>query len=522
MIISPPPPPSAYADVTRFGADPTGTNDSTAAFLAAEASLPANGGVVFMPPGTYKTTGIAFTKKSTSLWGSGAASETGVGASVIDASGMTLGGGTQTYVLSWPGNTWGVSLKDFMIKMPSSSGRSAVNYNQGLCGIYLGGFADDFMIMRVTTEGGDIGLRESQDNTGKIVACRFQNLTSHAWVLGSSFSVSADACLFSNAQADRVLWVNDSGIFNESCHMKDCCVDEGGAAFNTSSSVYIQDANACSVRDCEIFVGNAASGVNYGIRIADGSLGAHRTLISGCRILGYQSVNNTQAATIYLGSTAVATVLENIETNPQGGANDIIDKGAGTIYRNVNGQSSIPLVTPRNTLTVSGTPAAGDTIPLVITNASVDNSPITVTYTVVGGDTVNSIAANLATAVQAAQFCWKNGIFATASGATVTVFQPGVTALSTVLSCTPTHGGGGTEAVAFSPVNGHLVTVAATATDFQTAPYFSFSAWGVSPLKITGQGTFPTGIPAGQKWDVTNSKLWFLDQSNTPHFITYT
>lgn len=43
--------------VTVFGADPTGSADATSIINTAIASLPASGGVVYFPAGTYKTTG---------------------------------------------------------------------------------------------------------------------------------------------------------------------------------------------------------------------------------------------------------------------------------------------------------------------------------------------------------------------------------------------------------------------------------------------------------------------------------
>jgi len=46
----------AWYNVTAYGADPTGTADSSAAFNAAFAALPAAGGVIYAPKGTYKVT----------------------------------------------------------------------------------------------------------------------------------------------------------------------------------------------------------------------------------------------------------------------------------------------------------------------------------------------------------------------------------------------------------------------------------------------------------------------------------
>lgn len=54
------------------GADPTGTNDSTDAIQAAIDALPASGGPVFFPPGTYKISSALSVPSGTRLLGSGA------------------------------------------------------------------------------------------------------------------------------------------------------------------------------------------------------------------------------------------------------------------------------------------------------------------------------------------------------------------------------------------------------------------------------------------------------------------
>src|SRR6266849_7048395 len=45
--------PSIYINVLQYGAVGDGVTDSTAAFQAAINALPASGGTVFVPPGTY-------------------------------------------------------------------------------------------------------------------------------------------------------------------------------------------------------------------------------------------------------------------------------------------------------------------------------------------------------------------------------------------------------------------------------------------------------------------------------------
>lgn len=65
-------PASLPGSVLAYGADPTGTADSSPAFAAAHAALPAQGGVINIPPGTYTFgSSITITKPSVCLEGQG-------------------------------------------------------------------------------------------------------------------------------------------------------------------------------------------------------------------------------------------------------------------------------------------------------------------------------------------------------------------------------------------------------------------------------------------------------------------
>ena len=58
--------------VTDFGADRTGVSDSSAAFLAAAAALPASGGILRVPAGTYySASGITITRNNLTIIGEG-------------------------------------------------------------------------------------------------------------------------------------------------------------------------------------------------------------------------------------------------------------------------------------------------------------------------------------------------------------------------------------------------------------------------------------------------------------------
>ncbi|MGA9543646.1 MAG: glycosyl hydrolase family 28-related protein [Candidatus Sulfotelmatobacter sp.] len=82
--------PSPWIDATAplYGADPTGTSDSTAAINAAIAAC--NGGTVFLPPGTYKQSGQLLGATPCTVMGLGPAE--GAGASIILKSYSSTGG----------------------------------------------------------------------------------------------------------------------------------------------------------------------------------------------------------------------------------------------------------------------------------------------------------------------------------------------------------------------------------------------------------------------------------------------
>lgn len=79
----------AWLNVKDFGAQGDGVADDTVAIQTAAAALPATGGVLFFPSGTYLTTGLVFTDVRVDLVGSGAGGEAGIpsngfdGASII-------------------------------------------------------------------------------------------------------------------------------------------------------------------------------------------------------------------------------------------------------------------------------------------------------------------------------------------------------------------------------------------------------------------------------------------------------
>jgi len=508
-----------FALVTNFGADPTGTNDSTNAFLAAERSLPSSGGVVFMPAGTYKIgssgSGVAFQKTGTSLWGSGSGGGSGLSSiTLVNATALGANSGPQKPVFSWPNDTYGASMRNFKIEMAQGTPQN-IGDNSGIIGLYLT-LAAQIVIDNVVITGGDHGLLQVSSSNVTLLNCLFQNQTSRCWwLLGCAFSCSYGS-FFSNGYYN----VHMRAQGQQPCY--ECHIYGGGIDESNQWSAFIEDADRCSISGNSIWTGSQGA-VNLAGPGTNTTFGVRSFSLHNSKVQPYQPTGTYSSATIYVGSLAVGTKLIDIETNPNSNTPDIVDFGAGTQYIGVNGQSSVAIVPPTCTATLSGTIAAGDTLPFVFINASVTGFPHTTTYTVVASDTsLTVLAGHVAAAINADQALINAGASATSSGAVITIQQPGITALSTVVSCTPTHGGGGTEAVAFSN-SGDLKSGVPTAAMFQAAPWPSYSSYGAtSPVEITGTGKLPSGIPLGFMADVTDGRVYYLDQSGTPRYFTQT
>lgn len=97
------------------------------------------------------------------------------------------------------------------------------------------------------------------------------------------------------------------------------------------------------------------------------------------------------------------------------------------------GASATPTV-----VTIGGTPRAGDTVTLTFTSASLTGSPVSVTYTVVAGDTTSTIAAALETLVNRVQSLIVGKVYAIASAATLTAYWPADVTLTCSASATGT------------------------------------------------------------------------------------
>jgi hypothetical protein len=88
----------ALFDVQTYGAVGDGTTDDTAAIQSAIDATPANGGVVFFPPGTYKVVATLNIDKPLEILGSGPH------ATVVSSAHATNNAFETSYSLSGSGN----------------------------------------------------------------------------------------------------------------------------------------------------------------------------------------------------------------------------------------------------------------------------------------------------------------------------------------------------------------------------------------------------------------------------------
>jgi hypothetical protein len=146
------------------------------------------------------------------------------------------------------------------------------------------------------------------------------------------------------------------------------------------------------------------------------------------------------------GSKKVS-IARNQAANPDVLAVDV-DNGAYILNTSV-------LVSATATVTIAGaTFTAGDTVSLTFLNFSIQGFPVTVFYTVVGGNTATDVATGLTALINANTTLAGAFLTALSSAGVITVSQQGNIANSTQITSAIT--GTGSETVAFSPTNGIL------------------------------------------------------------------
>lgn len=97
----------------------------------------------------------------------------------------------------------------------------------------------------------------------------------------------------------------------------------------------------------------------------------------------------------------------------------------------------------RSTATLGGTITTGDTLTLIATGGTITGSPVSVAYVTVAGDTLTTAAAGLVKAMNLTANTSNAGIFASSSGAVVSLWSPP----ALTVAWTKTVGGAATETI---------------------------------------------------------------------------
>jgi Pectate lyase superfamily protein len=311
--------------VNGYGADPTGTADSTAAISGALAALGTGGGTVYFPAGTYRLSGALSVPTGAVLRGAG---EDCTILSQTSTSADTLSATDQRYI----------TVTDLQLSGPSSGtgrGIAFLHSSATVAGINLTNvIVQDF--------GGD-GIHLETVITSTLTKVRSQSNGGYGFFVNNGTSVSFKAC-YANAITGAAGYEIDSMDYVQldSCAADNCVI---GYDVNGSSAVVL---NACG----------AEEPVN-GFKI----LGAAANIVlQGCRVLG-----ETGIGFWVTGSSTFCFLLGCREASPGVGA---------TASFQVDSGSAAIVIDPQNT--TANNYSAGTTCFFQPTNLEIHSSGSTV------------------------------------------------------------------------------------------------------------------------------------------------
>jgi len=346
----------AWVDVTAYGAAPSApaaTND--AAFTAALAAVPATGGVLYVPTGTYQLAAPVTLRSNVIVQGDG------MNATVLRqtspaANGITLSGAGPRYV----------AIRD--LKLVGS--RSGTGVGIQLTTTTTSAVAScDLSRLFVQNFGGH-GVSTSTLITSTLSDIRVQGCGGDGFHLVSGTSVALTSCYALNCAGSgyQLEGVGYTTLVN-------CAVDACGTGYRLTASGNLSLVACGSER---------ATGVSY---LVDG--GTSNTLLN-C----YSSGNNAVAFQI-TGAATLVTLIGARETQPGSAATASIQVDAGCSAFVVAPSAQSPVTTAPNT-TNQWTPSALSVSAGATATASLDRAAVT-----------DSAAYTLATAGTP---CWAMGL----------------------------------------------------------------------------------------------------------------
>ena len=283
--------------VTQFGADPTDTTDSTTAIGNALSALPAGGGTVYFPAGTYKVSGALSVPTGTVLQGAG---EDIAIISQTSTSADTLAATDQRFI----------TVRDLQLTGPSSGtgrGIAFLHSAQAVAGINL----ENVIVQNM---GGD-GIHLETVITSSLVKVRSQGNGGHGFFTNNGTSVSFKAC-YANANTGNGYELDAMNYMQ----LDSCASDSNtiGYSVNGSSAVVL---NACGSESC-----------TDGYKILGTSA---NIVLQGCKVIG-----ETGIGFWVTGNSVFCFLLGCREATPGGGATASFQTDSG---------SAAIIIDPQNT-----------------------------------------------------------------------------------------------------------------------------------------------------------------------------
>lgn len=292
-----------WFNVVDYGADPTGTNDSTTVIQSAINAVPSGGGVVYFPAGTYKLSSALTVNSNTTLRGDGA------NTSVLSQTTGTANGLSATDIAY-------VTIRDLQIKGPATGSGVGISFGLSVDTnmAYL-----DFTDLLVTSFGSHgISLRTPIVSKFERVVCANNggdgfHLTSATTCTSCSFvscfanANSAYGYNLANVSYSQLVGcasdANDNGYLLNTC--QGVTLTGCGSEAQTVSNFILEAGNCNTIVGCWVRLN-----VTYGIHVTSGEVLAS---LVGC--LEDTASSATNFIKVDSGCTASVINCQNITAN---------------------------------------------------------------------------------------------------------------------------------------------------------------------------------------------------------------
>jgi len=306
--------PSWLNVVTQFGADPAGVANSATAIQAAINALPASGGVVYIPAGTYKLTSALSISSNVTICGDGQPATT-LSQTSTSANAITVTGA---------GVVSNVQIRDLWITGPGSGTGIGIS-------VVAGGTSnpvEQLIIRNVTVQ--DMG---SHGVYALIpIVSHFDNVVSQlnggrgfyvTGIPGSGTEVTATSCAF------NACYANDNAL--DGYYLQDLAYSalNGCASDSNATGYVIAGCEGLTLNSCgaeSTTAKNSLDGTSFKITKDSSNNPSEGVVLNGC----YSLLNNAVAYWV-TGNSNTTTLNGVIENGPGGSATASIKTDTGTM-----------------------------------------------------------------------------------------------------------------------------------------------------------------------------------------------